>query len=286
MALSWIATAACASGSSNAPTDARPDAPAGADAPPVDAPSDGAVDPPAKPAPLLLTEVVLAPSGGEFIEIANPTGEAAPLAGFHLSDAGAYFRLPAGPVSVDDTDFIAAFPDGATIPARSAIAIALGSAAAFQAVYGEPPAFSIADRTMKVVAVAGTASLTNDGELIALFHWDGRSDLVGDADLLLAGVPSAANGLINKGGVAIDGPDADAAPLAYASDARTLVAQIARPPNDTSTKRIALEAGHETQAGAGNGITGDDETTEDTRATWDSAFTTPTPGELPTGLFP
>ncbi len=37
-----------------------------------------------------------------------------------------------------------------------------------------------------------------------------------------------------------------------------------RPAASTSTKRIAAEAGHETEDGTGNGITGDDETSEDT----------------------
>ena len=49
-----------------------------------------------------------------------------------------------------------------------------------------------------------------------------------------------------------------------------------------STKRILAETGHETQAGTGNGLGGDDETSEDTRMTWDSTFTAATPGAAPT----
>lgn len=45
---------------------------------------------------------------------------------------------------------------------------------------------------------------------------------------------------------------------------------------------MMAEAGHETQAGTGNGIEGDDETSEDTRTTWDSTFLAPTPNAAPT----
>lgn len=38
-----------------------------------------------------------------------------------------------------------------------------------------------------------------------------------------------------------------------------------------------------TQTG-GNGLTGHDETSENTGVTWDSAFTAPTPGVVPPGL--
>ena len=49
-----------------------------------------------------------------------------------------------------------------------------------------------------------------------------------------------------------------------------------------ASKRMLGETGYETQGGAGNGITGDDETSENTRMTWDSTFTAPTPGTAPT----
>jgi hypothetical protein len=60
-------------------------------------------------------------------------------------------------------------------------------------------------------------------------------------------------------------------------------------PNGTSYKRIAFELGNETQAGTGNGITGDDERSEAVRTTWDSqavatGYTAGTPGTIPAAL--
>jgi hypothetical protein len=236
--------------------------------------------------PLLLTEVVLQPDGAEYIEIANPTAQAVSLAGYHLSDHGAYFRVPAGAPAVDATDFVVRFPAGATIGPKAAITVAIGTAGAFQTAYGAAPTFAITNGTMTSVAANGLASLTNAGELVALFHWNGQDDLVRDIDLMLAGVPTLSNGLTNKSGLALDGPDAGVDPTAYATDALTIPPQPSAPGAARSTKRIALEAGNEVQAGTGNGLTGDDETSENTAATWDTAFTPPTPGALPPGLIP
>jgi hypothetical protein len=98
-----------------------------------------------------------------------------------------------------------------------------------------------------------------------------------DVDLLLAGIPSSANGLDNKTGYKQRG-------CTYATDAMTLAAQAATPAPGKSTKRIALETGHETQTGGGNGLTGDDESSEASSATWDTTYTVPTPGTVPAAI--
>src|SRR5262245_3303629 len=76
-----------------------PDAPKGGPDAPVnqdpDAP-DMHDTPPATDAALLLTEVVLAPTGGEFIEVTNPTSGTVDLATYYLSDSGLYWKLPGG----------------------------------------------------------------------------------------------------------------------------------------------------------------------------------------------
>lgn len=267
---------------------------ADASTPPIDALAGTSIDAPGQmidaPAqallPLLLTEVVLAPSTGEFIEIANPNAQPVDLATYYLADAGLYFRIPGGAPVVDSADFIARFPAGASIPAKGVITVALDTAASFTTAYTVAPTFALVGGTMTSVATNGVASLTNGGELVVLFRWDGTSDLVRDADILLAGVPTLANALVDKSGVTLDGPDADVTTTAYKTDARTLVAQPTAPASGRSTKRTALETGYEMQSGAGNGLTGDDETSENTAMTWDTAYTLPTPGTVPTGLLP
>jgi hypothetical protein len=262
-------------GGPDAPEETPDAAPGAPDAMPDD---PDAAPPAAGPAPLLLSEVVLAPTGGELIEIVNPTANAVDLSTYYLTDVPTYFRLPADAQTIDSSDFIARFPAGASIPAGGVVTVAVATTAEFTTAYGVAPTYSIASGTMTVVGVNGTATLTNAGELIALIHWDGTADLVVDVDLLLAGVPTAANGLSAKTGTAVDGPDANATTSAYVTDAGSLPAQASAPASGLSTKRITLEAGHETQNGAGNGVLGHDETSEVTTTTWDATYTAPTPG--------
>ncbi len=295
-----VALAGCASGTVTSDggreVDARraPDA-AASDARPIDArpidarPIDGgAIDGP-NPivASLTLTEVVLAPTTGELIELLNPTASAVDLGTYYLSDTPGYFKLPAGAsmVGADATDFVARFPAGATLGPGAVATVALDTAANFTTTYpGVAPTYSIASGTM-IVLTAGTApTLTNAGEPVILFQWNGVSDKVTDVDIMVAGTPSAANALVAK--TAVDGPDADSTATAYAADALTIPTQSA-PAAGRSTKRLALEsAATETQSG-GNGVSGHDETSEHTDTTWDSAaYTAPTPGTVPAALMP
>lgn len=249
---------------------------------------DGGTDPDAglpASSPLLLSEVVLAPTAGEMIEIVNPSKQDVDLSTYYLSDSGTYFALPFH-ADVSPNDFIAKFPAGAKIGARSAITIAIDAPGNFATTYGKSPDFSLMDGTMQTIAVNGQPTLTNEGEPIILFQWDGSSDLVRDVDIMLVGVPSASNDLPNKSGVSQDGPDSGNATSAYAVDRRTIPPQLSTPGPGTSTKRILLEAGHEVQDGTGNGPAGDDETSENTAVTWDTVFTPPSPGLVPPELTP
>jgi hypothetical protein len=289
MVVTVAALGGCARGSmleqdqADAATASPDGKPAGDDAavnPMPDAPTGGGGT-----SSLLLTEVVLAPSTGEFIEIANPSNTAVDLSTYYLSDNGNYFRLPAGLTTIDSTDFLAKFPAGASIAAHGVITVALDTTGNYMATYGIAPTYSLASLTMTNVVSSGVPSLTNAGEVVVLFRWDGQSDLVKDVDLMLAGAPTVANSIVDKSTIAIDGPDAGTAVTAYAADARTLPMQGSTPPSGKSTKRLVTEVGHETQSGGGNGITGDDETSEDTAATWDSTgFGNPTPGVVPAAL--
>lgn len=257
-----------------------PDAAAAGDATPVppDAAPPDAGPPAAAAAPLLLSELVLAPTGGEFIELVNPTTSPVDLSRYYLTDVPTYFPIPAGTQTLDSSDFVARFPAGATIPAGGVIVVALATTAEFTTAYGVAPDYSLASATLTVVDSSGTPTLTNGGELVALLYWDGQTDLVVDVDLMLAGAPTVANALVTKSGVSVDGPDAGATVSTYAADAMSLPSQAGAPPSGMSTKRILLEAGHETQAGTGNGVLGHDETTELTTTSWDATFTAPTPG--------
>lgn len=252
-------------GGPDAPVNTDPDAPDMHDAAPT---ADAA---------LLLTEVVLAPTGGEFVEITNPTSGTVDLSTYYLSDSGLYWKLPGGAPTLDANDFIAKFPDGQSLAPGATIVVAIDTATNFMTTYGTAPTYSVAGATMTVVANNGVATLTNGGEPIILFQWSGQaSDLVRDVDIVLAGVPSSANLLVDKSNQTVGS-------ATYKADARTIAAQPTAPASGKSTKRVKLPTGHETAAGTGNGIDGSDQTTEDEATTWDTAFTAPTPGLLPAG---
>jgi hypothetical protein len=227
--------------------------------------------------PLLLSEVSLGPAGHEFIEIVNPTAFAVSLDHVYLSDNGNYFKLPAGAATIQSGDFIVRFPDNDIVPAHGVITIALGTGSDFNTAFGANPTYSIADGTVTIVS-SMTPSLTDTGEIVVLFQWDGSASIVKDVDIMIAGVPTSGNTIVPKGGYAqLAG--------SYKTDSDTIAAQSAAPAAGKSTKRIMLETGHETQTGGGNGIDGDDETSEATGTTWDSTFTAPTPGQVPAQLL-
>ena len=264
---------------------------------PIDAgASDGSVDAGSRPygdlpptSPLLLSEVVLSPDAGEMIEIVNTSADDVSLATYYLSDSGNYFRLPVS-ATVDATDFIVKFPEGAVIPGHKAITIAIATPSDFAGNYTVAPSYSLRDNSLQTIAMNGAPNLTNTGEPIILFQWDGHSDLVRDVDIMIVGSPSgAANALPNKSNITQDSlTDPDMVPSKYAVDAGTIHAQSAPPGNGVSTKRIALEDGHEIHGGDGNGPLGEDETSEDTSITWDGtakAFSAPTPGMVPPELL-
>ncbi|MCO5198361.1 MAG: lamin tail domain-containing protein [Anaerolineae bacterium] len=238
---------------------------------------------------LYVCEAVLTPTENEFIEIFNPTGATINLTDYYLSDDEDYALLPgefgAGPMpDIGSSDFIARFPNGATITSGQTVVIAFDGAG-FATAFGFSADYEIhgtdAGTPDMLEAYTGSigasAGLTNSGENATMFYWDGATDLVSDIDMTNLGTPSDANDIANKTGVAVDGPDADTDTSTYLDDAFTMPQQASDPGSGTSTKRIEQEAGNEL-SGGGNGITGDDETTEDIVVTWDTTFTAPDPG--------
>lgn len=230
---------------------------------------------------LLLSEIALAPDSGEFIEIYNPTSATISLDNYYLGDNSDYALVPSGTTNVINSDFIVKFPTGSTILPGAALVVAM-KGDLFVAYYGMAPDFEIlsvnGSVTDMITINTGIApTLTNSGEGVVLFFWDGNTDLVSDVDIMNAGIPTLANQIISKTGISVDGPDGDSNSSTYFTDAGTMPLQLSAPGIGFSTKRIHLEGNNEIPTN-GNGLTGNDETSENTAVTWDSAYTAPTPG--------
>jgi hypothetical protein len=236
---------------------------------------------------LLISEIVSQPSQGEFIEIYNPTNTMIVLSNVYLTDWEQYYRfnLAAETSSAAANDFIARFPDGATIMPGEYQTVATGAADPFASFYASTcPTYTLSSMaattctttaTMRSVqgatspTIGTSAGLTNGDEPITLFQWDGMSDLVQDLDYAYYGTASTTTNVqVNKTGVSIDGPDVDTSPTMYQPDTAPAMQQTTpTPPLGGSVGRCDFTEGAEVQTG-GNGVSGDDETSEPLATTW------------------
>ena len=232
----------------------------------------------------------------EYVEIHNPTnapislndgavpGTANGKGSYFLSDSSVtanlqYWNVVNGSLAVGgSTDFVVQFPVGATIPAHGTLVITDdsdaflteffgGSLARFQNQPSRPQlmeftqdADTVPDMLIRATGGAGIhLGLTNAGENVVLFNWDGASDLVKDVDIAVYGTPTATNtGPAKTTATTIDGPDAGVVVSAYLADAG--VYPVSGGGTGVVARRSLVEK-NETDVG-GNGITGSDETSE------------------------
>lgn len=243
---------------------------------------------------LLLTELVVTPTGGEFIEIHNPGTEPVDLSDVYLTDAtfapgGAFYYNIVTGSNVGGggfADFHARFPDGASIDGGAYQTIAVAGSDDYASAYGANPDYELFEdgpasddipdmREALPGSVDGQGGLTNAGEVAVLYQWDGASDIVTDLDYALWGDKEEA---IDKTDVATDGPDADSEPTGYAPDTpiddQEVIATGAHA-SGQSYQRVDLTEGTEVTSG-GNGFGGADETSENLSGTWTTG--SPTPG--------
>lgn len=249
----------------------------------VDGPTPGALH-------LLITEVQT--NGVDFFEIWNPTNRTIDLSNYYLSDFGNYWKLPEG-LSGVDADFVVRFPSGAQIESNQVITICTDAAvfkSAYSANFGLPTydlklsADSADAKAFRGRIVTGaTPTITNTGEFITLFYWDGMTDNVQDVDIVMAGTSVSGSTNVMQNKMAVDGPDGDTVKTAYKTENGFTGGGMAVPDSQsTSYKRKSFETGYENQNGQGNGLFGDDETSEQFKQTWDAVLTPATPNRVPT----
>ena len=248
---------------------------------------------------LLITEIAVTPTDGEFIEIHNPTDKIIDLSNYYLTDATFapnntfYYNIVTGSNAGggDFGDFHARFPEGATIAPGEFQTIALNGTG-FTATYQVKPTYELWDTDPSVPdmrealpgSINNQGSLTNSGEVVILYFWDGQSDLVQDVDYVVWGDKAEA---VDKTGVSIDGPDPDSTPSTYLSDtpiSEQISVSSAEPHamGESIQRTVLVEIG-EREFG-GNGVTGHDETSEELSASFVAAPPNPGNGPVVTGL--
>lgn len=249
---------------------------------------------PAVAAPaILLSEIAVTPTAGEFIEIHNPTAAAIDLSDIYLTDATFagggvfYYNIVTGANAGGGgfNDFHARFPDGATIGPGEFQTVALAGSDGFFGEFAAAPTYELYEDAGSADAIAdmrealpgsidSASGLSNSGEVVILYAWDGASDLVQDIDYAVWGDAAEA---VDKTGMTIDGPDADATGTTYAADtpvgSQVVVAGGSHASGD-SFQRVDFSEGSEAQSG-GNGISGSDETSENLSTTWGQLEATP-----------
>lgn len=250
---------------------------------------------------LIISEIVVktrAPFssfGSPYIQVVNPTGSDVNMGQVYITDATTspsafYYNLPLGdpaahnPGGGNGGDFHARFPDGYILAAGDSLAISINGSTEYQEAYGRMPDFelfedsNILDTVPELVEVfpgsigagphggSNVPVLSDIAESLVLYTWDGTSDLVQDLDYVMWGTNT---------GVRYDKSDVTIGSGTYADDTLVIsqdAVASAGPGFRHSFRRVDADEGLETTSG-GNGIGGDDETSENMDVTWQDVDT-------------
>ena len=239
---------------------------------------------------LLISEVGIASTQHEFLEIWNPGTDDVKLDGYYVSDNSTYHGLATGapwePIeSVKGSDFLAHFPAGAVIKAGAYITIAAGTG--FETGLMTCPDYALGGQALMCNNQAVPAMVappngsvgsqlggmfSNSGEMAILFCWDGVSNTVKDVDYVHWNDPDKSQVLVDKSGVAGYQPDT-------AKENQKYLESLSFKMNEAGgIERCGTGEASETATG-GNGIAGHDETSEDTSQSFQE-FSTATPGAM------
>jgi cysteine-rich repeat protein len=224
---------------------------------------------------LLISEAVIEDDPAEFIELHNPNDWSVNLEDYYLASTPTYYLFTTG-MQPMLPEVVLGFPANSIIPPRGFVVVSLEEAMAFEAVYGVTPDFDMVGMNAPMM-IGGdpAAKLDNDAGIVVLFYWDGASDLALDVDYLLYGNTSAA---VDKSDVTVGGSTyADETPPGM---------QGAAPKVGKEQALYRCDTVESTEVAGGNGVDGDDETSEDCSRAFVKAMGKPTPRMAPEGLGP
>ena len=221
---------------------------------------------------IIFQKITILPDEAESIAIYNPTQGPIDLSDYYISDAEYsvlnkhYYNLPSGSDfwSGFSSDFIVRFPNGTIINSGETLTIGLYNQSTFQGYYGIQADLTIQDDMLDAVdgddTIGASIGLLGDSyEVLILFKWDGDSNsLVQDVDYFYWG---------NTQGLSLYGVDKTGV-LTYNPDTPFNIQEQnildAHVDGETYIRKSSNEIG---ELGledniVGNGITGDDETSE------------------------
>ncbi len=246
-------------------------------------------------AKLLLSQVEVrgGPPGAstEYVVIKNPGASPVDLSNYYLTDAtfanGSQFyynitdpALPIGGGSFGD--FFARFPAGMMIQPGQELSVGINGSMGFKERYGLDPHIELWEdndppdnvpdmRDARPGSINGTENpgLSNSGEVVILFYWDGESPLVVDMDYVVWG--DKAEG-VDKSGVTIRGGT-------YLNDTAIASQDITSPANPVGGAFVRQDDSEGTQTATGsNGVGGRDETSENLSVTFEEVADPSPPG--------
>lgn len=236
---------------------------------------------------LIFSRLTITPKNAESVVIVNPTDENVDMSDYYLSDAGSgnfnYYNLPSGEdywnTNVFQTfnNFIVQFPLGTILPANDSLIISLNSDSLFQLYYTYSPDLSLTEDMLGLNGLNTVSCLENPScpfaddsaidilhntaDMLILFKWDGDSNVVKDVDYVIWNDTDNGIDKTSIGDYLPDTPLLDQQGITYnPGDFDDY--------NSFSLLRVDYSEGLETHDGTGNGISGDDETSEDMSSTW------------------
>ena len=217
---------------------------------------------------LVFNRITISPTDAEFISIYNPTSEPIDLSDYYITDSNTYYNLPSGSDFWSGSlfDFIARFPDGRSIESNDSLIISLHNSQIFTDYYGYNPDITLFEDMRDAFDGQTTISngdtfvaldfLNNSTEMLMLFKWEQGSNLTQDVDYFVWGSASQGVDKTDVGGYLQD------------TDLNEQSYQENHAENFTYVRFLLNNSeGAEKNAG-GNGIDGNDETSENFDETW------------------
>ena len=222
-----------------------------------------------------LVSIVAPDDGLAFVELHNQSDATVDLTGYHLATTPEFYRIADWSLDDGPDGWVLAFPDGFLLPAGKAVVLLSGTVDDFVAAYGFAPEAVVGTQSLgaqAMVPIHGTAaSPAAAADLVALFYWNGSSDLVQDADLVFWGEGPR----VDRNGVLVDGEDDGLEASPYPPETAAADQLPAAPPADGEALVRDGDEGEETRGGIG--LDGTDETSEDLGAAFVSAVAAPDP---------